>query len=144
MAMIQVDWKPDAKKLRQFGWISLVGFGVIGLVVGWKIGSFKEGGSMTVPYVLWGLAVLFWLMGLVAPKTLKPVYLLLTLVALPIGLILSNLVLLLIFLLLFTPIALFFKLVGRDGLRLKPIPDAESYWVKHAPPGEPKSYYRQF
>ena len=49
-----------------------------------------------------------------------------------------------IFFLLITPIAIFFKLLGRDMLHLKKR-DVSSYWVKREPAGpEPESFNNQF
>lgn len=142
--MIDLDLKPDLKKLRQFGWICLAGFGIIGLVVAWKIGAFEEPGKWTIPAVLWTLAAICPLLSLAAPRALTPIYLLLTLLAFPIGLIISNLVLLLFFFLLITPIALFFRLTGRDELNLKWALKAPSYWINCPIPRGADSYYRQF
>ena len=30
MAVVEINWKPDRKQLRGFGWVSLVAFGGIG------------------------------------------------------------------------------------------------------------------
>ena len=29
---IDVDWNPDKKKLKEFGWVSVIGFSVIGFL----------------------------------------------------------------------------------------------------------------
>tara|TARA_R110000868_G_scaffold4155_51_gene25697 strand:+ start:6973 stop:7404 length:432 start_codon:yes stop_codon:yes gene_type:complete len=51
----------------------------------------------------------------------------------------------LIFFLTVTPTALVFKALGKDPLRLKLDPEAESYWIHRDPPGPaPNSMSRQF
>ena len=34
--MIEMDWHPGEKQLKQFGWISLFGFPLIGVLLWWK------------------------------------------------------------------------------------------------------------
>ena len=142
--MNRVDWHPNREKLRQFGWISLGGFSLIGLVVAWRTGTFGETGTWSLPLALWGLALVTWLTGLLAPPLLKPLYVLLTAIALPVGLIVSNVALALIFTIFIVPLALWFRLTGRDELqRAWDTPD-QSFWLKADPPRESASYYRPF
>lgn len=137
--MNKINWSPDEKILRQFGWISLAGFGVLASVAWFKFGS----QPMTI--TLGVLAVLTPVVGSINPKALKFLYVGLSLISYPIGFAVSNLVLLLIFFLVFTPLALIFKLIGRDELRLHLDPEASTYWRKYDPDGrKPASYYRPF
>jgi hypothetical protein len=143
--MIEIDWKPKEKVLRQFGWICLPGFGLVGTMVAWRLGCFEGSGRWTASYIIWGFAVLCLLVGLIAPRALKWLYVGMTVVAFPIGLVLGFVILGLIFLLLFTPVALFFKLKGRDELqRGWPPPEGESYWIAMRKIDDPKRYFRQF
>lgn len=142
--MIDIDWKPSVKKLREFGWIAVGGFGLIGLVVAWKTGAFEGEAGFLAPQILWGVGVLCGVLALVFPAGLRPIYLILTAVALPIGLVVSNVLLALLFYGLFTPIALVFKLKGRDELHRKWDKSAASYWVKTPGRRPAEDYYRQF
>ena len=65
-------------------------------------------------------------------------------VAAVMGPIMSTLALALIFFFVFTPVSLFFKITGRDELKLKLDPKAPSYWV--TPPAKAKAerYFRQY
>ena len=135
--MNELDLKPDTRKLRQFGLICLGGFGLIGLVVALKMGAFEEPGKWTIPTVLWALALICPILSFLAPKGLTPIYLILTLIAFPIGLIISNVILILFFLLMITPI-------GRDELKIKKASPKSSYWIKFPAGRGPESYYRQF
>jgi hypothetical protein len=46
----------------------------------------------------------------------------------------------LIFFLTVTPIALYFRISGKDQLRLKLDPGADTYWIDREPPGpDPKT-----
>lgn len=142
--MIALDLQPDTRKLRQFGWISLVGFGFLGLLVAWKTGTFQEPGKWTAPVVLWVLATAAPVLGMVAPKLLKPAYQLLTLLGWPIGLLVGNLLLLLVFFLLITPIALWFRIIGRDELKIRWSPADAPSWVNVPAARNIDSYFRQF
>lgn len=141
--MVDINWKPDTRQLRQFGWISLVGFGIIGAAVGYKFGHF-ENQTWTVPGILWGIAGLSAILAVIWPGGLRPLYWGLMCISAIIGPIVSTVALLLIFLLVFTPLALWFKIIGRDELRRKLDPNAESYWVDAPPTPKPASYFRQF
>ncbi|MDG0994712.1 MAG: SxtJ family membrane protein [Akkermansiaceae bacterium] len=125
--------------LRQFGWISLVGFGLLASIAWYRFNS------QPVATTFAAVAVLAPIIGMICPKLLKPLYVGLSLVTFPIGLVVSNLVLLLIFLLVFTPVALIFRLFGRDELRLRLDRTATTYWRKYDPDRrKPASYYRPF
>ncbi len=137
--MIKIDWNPPEKMLRQFGWISLVGFGIFAAIAWFRFDS------QPVATTFAAVAVLAPIIGMICPKLLKPLYVGLSLVTFPIGLVVSNLVLLLIFLLVFTPVALIFRLFGRDELRLRLDRTATTYWRKYDPDRrKPASYYRPF
>lgn len=142
--MIELDLRPDTNKLRQFGYICFFGFGLFGLLVAHKTGAWEEPGKWTIPAVLWGLAVLCPILSLTAPISLTPLYIALMIIAFPIGLIISNLLLLIIFFLLFTPLALWFRMMGRDELKLKRLPEVSSYWIRYRSPADVESYFRQF
>lgn len=137
--MIKINWHPGEVMLRQFGWISLAGFGLLASVAWFKFGS------QPVAITFCGLAVVAPVLGMVNPRLLKFLYIGLSLITFPIGIVVSNLVLLLIFLLVFTPLALIFRLIGRDELRLRLDRAAPTYWRKYDPERRsPASYYRPF
>jgi len=56
----------------------------------------------------------------------------------------STLVLLVVFFLLLTPLALVFKIVGRDPLDRRLAPDLKSYWQERRAVGDRKRYLRQY
>jgi hypothetical protein len=72
----------------------------------------------------------------------RPIYLLALVIAFPIGWVVSNLAFLSIYYLLITPLALFFRLVGRDALALKRR-GSESWWRDHPGTSDPARYWRQ-
>ena len=142
--MIALDWNPDTRKLKQFGIISLVGFGVIGLMVAKHLGCFNGEGNWLPSQVLWGIGGISLVLAFLRPVLLKPLYILLSIFALPIGLVVSNLLLFLIYWGLFVTTGLLLRLTGRDPLGRKTAPDSTTYWVERQTAGSPERYFHQY
>ncbi len=147
MSMIELDFHPDEKTLRQFGWIALGGF-VLLAALSWfelLVFSFGLGGArLPVTAGFAGLGCLAAIFSLVAPKANRPIYVTLAVIALPIGFVLSYVILGTIFYLLITPVGLAFRLARRDSLHRAFPTEAESCWVD-APHAKPRErYFRQF
>ena len=147
MSMVHIDWNPTRRMLRNFGLIGLVAFGAIGASAYWRLFLFSgmdAGNAATTAYVLWALGAYCGLFAFVAPMAVKPIYLALTVVAYPIGQVVSHLVMAMIYYLVFTPIGMVFKLVGRDSMNRGFDPSAATYWIRRRPPDSAKRYFRQF
>ena len=142
--MIDVDWKPDARKLRQFGFGGLGAGVILGLVIAWRMGTFAGEASWTIPGAFFAFGVLCGLLAIVFPRVLLPLYVVLTAVALPIGIVVSFLIVALIYYGILTPIGLFFRLIRRDALDRHPDKSAETYWIRRKPAPPAERYYRQF
>lgn len=134
--MIAPSWYPTDRQLRQFALISLVGFPLIGLV----FSRFHVDARLFK--VMAGVGVVVALVGLVSPKTIRPLYALLIAITMPIGWVISNVLLRVIFYLLFTPLGLIFRLIGRDPLVIRR-PAGDSYWRDVRATPDLASYYRQ-
>lgn len=134
--MISVNWYPATRQLRQFAVFSLLSFAVLGLTL------WTHSGSPTVGLVCASVGGVMMVGGLLFPEGLRPFYALLMAVTLPIGLLVSQVFLRVLFYGLLTPIGLFFRLTGRDPLRLRRM-QTDSYWRKHENPVDLGSYYRQ-
>jgi ABC-type uncharacterized transport system permease subunit len=78
------------------------------------------------------------------PASLRIIYLGWMYAALPIGWVVSHLLLALIYYLMVTPIGLFMRLVGSNPLQRRLDPDADSYWLERKPKEEAKRYFKQF
>ena len=142
--MIEIDWKPDARKLREFAVVWLVGFGLIGLAVAWKGGALSGKAPWTAPIVLWVVAAAVGLVGSACPEAVRPVYIAWMAIALPIGWVVSHVIMALIYYGVFTPIGLVFRLMGHDPMYRTFDPDAGSYWVRRRPASATKRYFQQF
>ena len=132
--LIEINWNPTSRQLRQFGLISLVAIPLIG----WIWGATTE--------VMGWCAVAgasLALVGGLYPVALKPIFLGLTLLALPIGLVMGELAMLTIYLTVFLPIGTIFRILGRDRLRIRVSPSGSTYWQLKKQPAGPASYFRQ-
>ena len=148
MALMEIDWNPDRGKLRGFGWICLVAFGVFGTWIYFRHSiaflSFSVRSATNVAYVLWTLAGLCAVLAGAAPLALKPLYVGLTAITLPIGFVVSYVMLGMLFYLVITPVGLVMRLFGRDPLCRTLEPAAKTYWVRRNPTSDVRRYYRQF
>ena len=138
MAMIDVDWKPDDARLRSFANISGV-FAIVAFIlyaVGWLPTILVK---VLVPYFLFVCAT-----RLFSLRVTRVFYIGMMVIALPIGMCVSFLLMLLFYGLIITPVGLCFRLLGHDALRLKFTRTASSYWVARKPPKNMHRYFQQF
>jgi hypothetical protein len=130
--------QPTTKDIRIFalilGLLTLV-FGCLQLVKG------RPG----VAHVLICISVGISAGGCCLPKALLPLYRGWMYVATGVGWFNTRLLLGLIFFLLFLPLGLVFRVLGKDPLARKVDGKRESYWnTRESPPLDPKNYERQF
>ncbi|QEG38975.1 hypothetical protein [Roseimaritima ulvae] len=134
MALLETNWKPSPRQLRQFGGMCLLMLPLLAWL--WSA-------SLTV--IAWfafaGLliAVVSW----VAPKIVAPLFIGLMLITLPIGLVIGELAMFLIYMTVFLPIGIFFRLRRRDRLQLNLDRQCKTYWQAKQKPTSVASYYRQ-
>jgi hypothetical protein len=134
MKLVQMNWHPGDRQLRQFGMISL--FALPGIAWLW-------GASQDLMTTLLAVGVVFAVTGMTKPQALRIPFVGLCVLTIPVGLIVSELILLLMYLLVFLPIGGMFALLRRDALSLRPHP-VESYWKPRSEPVSVASYYRQW
>ena len=120
---------------RGFGFVFAIVFATIGL---WPL--LDDG-----PVRVWALAAggAFLAAGLLLPAVLKPLNRVWFLFGMALHKIVNPLVMGLLFFLTVTPIALMMRVAGKDPLRRKFDPGAESYWIKREPPGPAPDTMRQ-
>ena len=145
MAAVKINLHPTKAQLRQFGWLAAVALPLLGIFL---LGRYWPQ-SWTEYRAQWliGLAALAIMSGLAAwryPGALKWPFLGLAVITFPIGLVVSELLLLLIYIALFVPIALVFRLLGRDALERRIDRQAATYWKAKPQPRDAASYFRQF
>jgi hypothetical protein len=89
------------------------------------------------------LALLLVVVGLIWPTLLRPVFISAMVVTFPLGWLVSHLLLLALFFGLFTPLALVFRIFGRDALALRMRPEYKTYWTDKPAALGVRSYFRQ-
>ena len=127
---------PSARTLRQFAGLWL-GFLTVAALLRWVRGHHDLGTAG-----LLAAALLVGVTGLVVPRAIRYVYTAAMLAAFPLGWTVSRVALVVVFYLVFTPIAWTFRLGGRDLLRRRRTA-RESYWIVKPPPGGSADYFRQ-
>jgi hypothetical protein len=127
------------RTLRTFAGLCLLI--VVGLFIlnGWR----HDGGSTQRRWVAGFLAALIGVSGLFRPNSIRWVYLGAMALTRPIGHLVGGALLAVVYYGVMTPIALAFRLAGRDGLaRFRS--GAESYWVDRLPTTDVRLYLRQY
>ena len=145
--MIEIDFNPDERTLRQFGWIALAGFGLIAGLAWFEKLIFAVGLAEARPLVaavMLGVGVLAAANSLVYPKANRFLFVGLSLVAFPIGFVLSYVIMSTLFFLIIGPIGILMRLLGHDPLKRKFEPDAASYWTPAEPMPPRERYFKQF
>ena len=135
MSLVHINWNPETRQLRQFGYVSLILLPLL---------AWFWGGTPLVIGIFGGSGLLFAVLATLVPRLLKPVFLGLSLLFLPIGLIVGEVMLLLVFLLVFLPMGLVFRLMGRDRLQLRIDRTRKSYWQPKNLPSQTERYFRQY
>ncbi len=140
--MLAANWYPDKKQLRQFALACVPGFAFVGLMIHLKGHPLATVWQSQLFWTLSAVGVFVCGLGLAIPPAVRPVYVLLMGLTMPIGFVVSHVFLRVIFYLMLTPLGLLFRLIGRDPLLLKK-PNVNSYWQPHDQRTDPVSYYRQ-
>ncbi len=138
MKLSDLPLNPTAKALRQFAGAWLVFFLAFGLHQWLAKGHAQVGPALCV------LAVVIGLLGLIKPGAVRWIFVGWMLLAFPIGWLISQLTLVVLFYGLITPVALFFRLRGRDLLSRKRDAGRPSFWIPKKTPTDVKSYFRQY
>lgn len=89
-------------------------------------------------------AVAVGLPGLIWPVAIRWLFVGWMVLAFPIGWLISQITLILLFYGVITPIAVFFRWRGRDVLRRKPAPDRATFWTPKHFPKDMRSYFHQY
>lgn len=137
--MITINWNPDKKLLRTFGTIALIASVCLFLLL-----FLLKGLAVQKSLIVFFVGLIIFICSRTSLKLTKLIYLGLTLATLPIGLAVSFIVLASFYFLLLTPLALVFRLIGRDVLGLRFNSAAKSYWKKCSKSTSLERYFHQF
>ena len=136
MKLVEMIWRPTDRQLRQFG---IIGLFAIPLAA-WLF----TGGNLEVVGIAAAVGAVMALVGWFLPQALRFPFVALCLIAFPIGLVISEVLLVLIYLLAFLPIGLARQLFAQDPMQRKIDGGATSYWQEKKQPEGPASYLRQW
>ena len=143
MKLIDINRNPTDRQLKQFGVAALIFLPLIGWLATVKP-LMIEAANLPLLGGLAAVGLALAVLGFLKPRALEPVFVGASLVTLPIGLVVGEAVLLVIFYGLFAPMGLVFRLIGRDALQRQLDRGAKSYWQSKRQPDSPARYYRQF
>jgi hypothetical protein len=114
---------PTARDIRLFGLVILIGFGIIGWL-------FLHRGKTETAHLIWKISGLVAALSIVWPKAATPIYHVWMKFGAVLGFVMSRLVLTIIFFGIVTPVAVFFRLCGRDELK-RAKKRVATYWSEH-------------
>lgn len=143
----QINWNPKDKDIKSFGKSMIIGFTCIAVLF-FIVQAFRHvpvAKAVIVPCWLFGFGILMFLLTRTVPKLTLPVYYVWFFVSACIGIVVSNVILLIFFYLVFAPFAIGLKLVtGRDPLQLKRKSDAKTYWLDCKKNKDLSRYLKQY
>jgi len=145
--LVEINFNPDTKTLRQFGVIAFIGFGLLAVLAYYEKLIFAFGlGEARIPLVTAFVAIgtVAALFSLVAPRANRVLYVGLTLLAFPIGFVLSYVIMGTLFFLIIGPIAVLFRLFGKDPMHRGYDANASSYWLEARRARDKESYFHQY
>lgn len=135
MSLVEIHWQPSDRQLRQFSAICLVAPAILAWLAthdpSWAVGIGAIGAALGV-------------LGLWRPPIVRPLFVGLSLITAPIGMVLGECALLIVYLLVVTPIGWLLRALGKDPLDKQPESSCATYWDEHTTVDEPRQYYRQF
>jgi Saxitoxin biosynthesis operon protein SxtJ len=137
MPAFDIPWHPSDRTLRQFSGLWLLATGVLP----WHFGAASSTVALvTITLIGASIGIAGWL----RPWTIRPLFVGLMVLTAPIGWAMSQVFLAIIFFGVFTPVALVFRLLGRDALNRQFDASAETYWEPKLITANPARYFRPF
>ncbi|MFX0145267.1 MAG: SxtJ family membrane protein [Candidatus Hodarchaeota archaeon] len=119
---MMINSNSGEKELRTFAFTLSCALGFLGGLVLWRKG---EMGSL-----LWVIGMVILSMGLLKPRLLGPIHKGWMGMSFLIGFFMTHLILALMYYLVFTPVALVMRILGKDPLRPNYDRNAKSYWKR--------------
>ena len=125
------------RELRKFGLGWFIILGVIAALLFWR--------GRPIAVYFFCLSFIGGFLAIVWPTGLRLLHQIMMMVAGFLAWINTRIILTVVFVLIFVPIGLFLRLIGKDLLNKKNNPGSKTYWIEgYIPPFDPKEYHRQF
>ncbi|RJO65079.1 MAG: hypothetical protein C4523_16860 [Myxococcales bacterium] len=125
------------KKLRHFAIGIIVIGGALAALMAWR--------DHTIALYIFGLLALWGVLGAAVPVAISPLFIALTYIGLALGWVNTRLILGLLYFLVFTPLGLLFRLIGKDPLNRRIEKNAGTYWQDvSGRPYDTKHFEKQF
>jgi hypothetical protein len=147
--MMKLNLAPERRILLQFAWVAAVAFPLLaglftrGEARWFEVWAWNWSHPVVLSLAAVGVVQLLAMLAGVRHLSLA-LYVLMTLVAFPIGFVLSHVLMALIYYLVMTPIGLAFRVIGRDAMGRKPERERASFWHDRGPARKPSSYFRLY
>ena len=138
MGMIEVKKDFSRKELLWFGPLFAIFVGIIGWILIQKFALHQ------VAYWLWAIAGAFTVLYYLIPRIRRPAYTGWIYAVMPIGWIISHLLLATIYYFLLTPIGILMRLFRYDPMQRKFDRSRKSYWIAREKKRPPASYFKQY
>jgi hypothetical protein len=136
--LIERPGRASDRQLRQFA-IALIVFALAAVALRWA----RHGHVGVWAAVAASAAVAMGIVGAMAPRRIASLFWLVTTLTLPIGLVVSELMIAVLYFVVITPMALVFRIAGRDRLHRSIDRKAPTYWVPHRDAPDAARYFRQ-
>ena len=147
MSLITVNWNPQRKQLRQFGALCVLAFAFLGAVAYSRhvlFGLPLAATTARAVAIAWFLfSATCGIAAIIAPSVLRPLYIGLSAITLPIGLVVSQVVLAVLFYGVITPLGVVMRFLGRDPMQRRFAPELPTYWQARQPVTDMRRYFRQ-
>ncbi len=137
MAMMEINWNPSRKELRQFGFLCLAFFGGLAAL------RYHRHGLTPGVEALAAAAATGGILGAVAPQLLKWIFVGWIVAVFPIGWTISHVLLGFIFFFVLAPIGALLRALGHDPMNRALDRNATTYWSTHEQAAVAR-YFRQF
>ena len=138
MRWSDIQFKPTNRVTRQFAAAWLI------FLLAWAAHQWLARGHQTTALVLAALGIGVGGLGLAAPATIRWIYVGCMIAAFPVGWVVTQVMLALMYYCVITPVAWFLRLRGRDLLHRAPTPDRASFWTAKSLPQDLRRYFRQY
>lgn len=141
--MIKLDLKPEERVVRQFAWFAVIGLPLLAWFVLRLVTTFEWTHVAFLAAAAVGVSQLgLYLIGVRVLS--RALFLGLSILFVPVGFVVSHVLLIVVYYLVLTPIALVMRMTGRDVLGKRLDPNAKTYWHERAGKRPAASYFKLY